>query len=78
MTAPEYWYEVSVDHLGDAESGEPPRARMACTDAAEAMAAWSKGITDGAEYIVIEALRREPAEGKIEDVPLPDIGIRGE
>lgn len=26
-------------------------------DAAEAMAAWSKGVTDGHEYIVLEALR---------------------
>ena len=71
MAVPEYQYEVSVDHLGDVTSGEPPRARMTFEDAADAMAAWSKGITDGAEYVVIEALRAEPARVRA-DVPRAD------
>ncbi len=31
-------------------------------DAAEAMAAWSLAITDGVEYVVLEALREIPKE----------------
>ena len=31
------------------------------TSAADAMAAWSKAISDGAEYVTIEALRNREA-----------------
>lgn len=41
-------YYVAVDENYKAYRG---------TDIADAMAAWSKGIEDGAEYVVIEALR---------------------
>jgi hypothetical protein len=72
VTAPEYSFEVSVDHLGDLQSGEPPRTRMTTTTAADAMAAWSKAITDGAEYAVIEALRVKPAEGWSSEMLAPE------
>lgn len=30
------------------------------TDLADAMAAWSKAIEDGVEYVTLESLRRKP------------------
>lgn len=50
---PKYNYYVSGTHTGLRDvkyNGE---------QAADAMAAWSAAITDGYEYVVIEALREE-------------------
>jgi hypothetical protein len=69
-----YVFEVSTDTTGDILSGEPPRKRLTFTDAAEAMAAWSKGITDGAEYVVIEALRVREPKGYVSEMLAPEPG----
>lgn len=44
------------------DDGEGPRtAPYNGPDAADAMAAWSKAISEGAEYVVLEALRERRA-----------------
>lgn len=52
MTAPEYWHRVEADYPGERVT------RYNGRDAADAMAAWSRAVSDGAEYIVIESLIR--------------------
>lgn len=59
-----YHYYVSVDDtLEERKDGSRHIAKgdthvaREFTDAADAMAMWSAGITAGAEYVVIEALR---------------------
>ena len=49
-----YSYYVGVDN------GWDHRVPYNGPDAAEAMAAWSKAVTDGKEYVVLEALRERP------------------
>ncbi len=45
------------------DSGAGNRGRLYDgTDAADAMAAWSKAISQGVEYVTIEALRDRPAK----------------
>lgn len=41
---------------------------------ADAMAAWSKAISDGVEYVTLESLlvTSGPPPRPVEDVPLPD------
>lgn len=52
-----YWHLVTVD----AEEGESRFARLyQGTDHADAMAAWSKGIQDGNDYVVLESLKDRP------------------
>lgn len=43
-------------HLVDAESGNRGRLYDG-PDAADAMAAWSKAVSDGVEYVTLESLR---------------------
>jgi len=50
-----YNYYVAADN-GDKNY----RAKYNGPQVADAMAAWSKAITDGAEYVVLEALRERP------------------
>jgi hypothetical protein len=47
---------MSYHYLVDADAGNRGRLYDG-TDAADAMAAWSKAISDGAEYVTLEALR---------------------
>ena len=47
-----YRYLVEVRRSGDVT-----RRLYDGTDAADAMAAWSTAITDGGEYVTLEALR---------------------
>jgi hypothetical protein len=51
VSSPSYNYYVSADN------GERRVTRYNGDQAADAMAAWSKAVTDGDEYVVIEALR---------------------
>ena len=53
--AEKFNYYVSVD-----SGGRHYDAKYNGDQAADAMAAWSKAITDGAEYAVLEALRETP------------------
>jgi hypothetical protein len=62
-----YSYHVSVDDgsgVLDAVTGVRKKYRSKTfTDPADAMAMWSEAVTNGAEYITIEALReRRPHE----------------
>lgn len=56
MAAEQFNYYVAADNPPDKHK---PLYNGA--DAADAMAAWSKAVTDGAEYVVLEALRERPA-----------------
>jgi hypothetical protein len=65
MPAPEYWHQVMSD--------SPVQGQGNClydgTDAADAMAAWSKAVSEGDPYVTLESLIRPRV--RIEDVPLP-------
>jgi hypothetical protein len=58
-----YHYYVSVDDNlethkdGSWHIGKETHVAREFTDSADAMAMWSAGITAGAEYVIIEALR---------------------
>jgi hypothetical protein len=56
MPEPEYRHLVEVD------GGPPSRHERLYdgTDAADAMAAWSKAIADGRLYVTLESLRATP------------------
>ena len=43
------------------------KTRYDGTDAADAMAAWSKAISQGTEYVILEALRDRPIVTAKED-----------
>lgn len=49
-----YHYYVDIDAT---DGKHKHRVAYNGTDAADAMAAWSKAVSDGAEYAVLEALR---------------------
>jgi hypothetical protein len=51
-----YHYYVSVDN----DNNDHHDTKYNGDQAADAMAAWSKAITDGAEYATLEALRDQP------------------
>lgn len=55
MSVAEFNFYVSADG-----GGKSYRALYNGGDAADAMAAWSKALTEGKEYIVLEALREVP------------------
>jgi hypothetical protein len=50
---------VSYHYLVDSSAGNRGRLYSG-TDAADAMAAWSNAISQGVEYVTIEALRDLP------------------
>jgi hypothetical protein len=50
-----YWYRVDADK-GVALEGSY-RKLYAGHDVADAIAAWSKAVSDGEEYVMLEALR---------------------
>jgi uncharacterized protein (DUF736 family) len=52
-----YWYHVSGDKLPSLYQGH---------DAADAMAAWSKAVGDGEEYVTLEALREPELTGEVQ------------
>lgn len=48
-------YHIQVDAVAD--PGKPYEKLYDGTSIPDAMAAWSKGISDGKEYVMLEALR---------------------
>ena len=56
----EYYLQVDVD---DAKPDTHYRNVYQGTSVPDAMAAWSKAISDGAEYVMLEALRKDPEAG---------------
>ena len=57
---------MSYHYLVDANAGNRGRLYDG-TDAADAMAAWSKAISRGVEYVTLEALRDRPIVAAKED-----------
>jgi hypothetical protein len=55
-----YSYHVSIDPNPDRDVDGKKYRTATCTDPADAMALWSQAVTDGAEYVVIEALKDRP------------------
>jgi hypothetical protein len=56
MAAPEYWHLVETQR---------PRARLYDgNDAADAMAAWSRAVSEGTGYVMLESLLR-PAPARV-------------
>jgi uncharacterized protein (DUF736 family) len=55
-----YSFRVETD---DARLKPRHRLRYDGIDAADAMAAWSKAISQGIEYVTLEALRDRPSLG---------------
>ena len=54
---------VVYHYLVETGGSGPARRRYDGTDAADAMAAWSAAILDGAEYVTLEALRERRRPG---------------
>lgn len=59
MSSPGYSYYVSADYRDQLENPSGKRYRVLYNGsvAADAMAAWSKAVTEGAEYVVLESLK---------------------
>jgi hypothetical protein len=68
MAAPEYWHLVEAEGTSGVRRGRLYEG----TDAADAMAAWSKAVSEDDPYVTLESLIRPRA--LIENVPLPDGG----
>jgi hypothetical protein len=68
---PRYWYLVESDTEAVNPSKPNSRKLYQGYDIADAMAAWSKAVSEGAEYIVMEALVRK------EQIPEPSPAAQG-
>ena len=52
--------KIEYRHRVDKDGVRPGRLLYDGTDAADAMAAWSKAIQDGVRYVTLESLRELP------------------
>jgi hypothetical protein len=64
---------ITYRYLVETDGPSQARRRYDGTDAADAMAAWTKAILDGVEYVTLEALR-DTRQDRLQQAPCPRCG----